>query len=167
MEVVRNDMATYGLTEGMAMDKAKWRSRIGHMLSLMPEKQLINVVGTVPNAFIELSTNELGFIYERSLVKKIKKCLDFKRPEPGLLVDEEYEEIESPANQIDDSMQFKGLHLRDISHCLVPRRLICEVAYGIEAVISGIHMLVGYWSGPDSDDGCGYVEAALVQILPS
>ncbi|KAJ0979756.1 hypothetical protein J5N97_015230 [Dioscorea zingiberensis] len=40
---------------------------------------------------------------------------------------------------------------------------LCVSVTGFSGVISGRHMkIVGYWMGPDIEDGCGYVEATVI-----
>lgn len=43
-------------------------------------------------------------------------------------------------------------------------RAVSEISSSIPVVSSGVHNLVGYWVGPDFDDGWGYIEAVVVRL---
>lgn len=48
--------------------------------------------------------------------------------------------------------------------CVSVYRVISEISSSIPVVSSGVHTLVGFWVGPDLDDGWGYIEAVVVQV---
>lgn len=48
--------------------------------------------------------------------------------------------------------------------CVSAYRVISEIFSSNPVVLSGVHKLVGFWVGPDFDDGWGYIEAVVVQV---
>ncbi|KAH9328423.1 hypothetical protein KI387_000531, partial [Taxus chinensis] len=110
---------------------------------------------------------ECNYVVQRGKPREHKKHLKnvISCPMNEVLgIGNEPEKVIRPSLDFKTLLQFYESTLGTISSVLVCRMLSSEILNSMQLVSSGIRILVGYWVGPDFEDGWGYVEASVVRV---